>query len=151
LLSTARKLMSLHEPPTAAITGSLRDDLAALGRLSAIARWVSRDPVSADPIIPTVLEYLNLLFLLDANALYFAGSEMKRRAQQLIRVIERVGEIDAAIAVASFRSSAVGWIRPRFVAADASATFSDLCHPLVEHAVPNSISVAPPNGVLITG
>lgn len=151
LLSLARSLTIFHDASTAPVTGSLREDLSALRRLRAVARWVSRDIGTADPIIPTILEYLNLLFLMDANALYFAGAELKRRAPQLLRVIETVGEIDCAIAVASFRTSAEDWIRPRFATPDAPASFADIRHPLVDNPVPNSIQVAPPHGVLITG
>jgi len=151
LLSLARSLTRFHDAATAPITGSLREDLSALRRLGTVARWVSRDIGSADPIIPTILEYLNLLFLMDANALYFAGTELKRRGPHLLRVIETVGEIDCAIAVASFRTSAKDFIRPQFVATDSPAILSNIRHPLVENAVPNSIQVAPPHGVLITG
>src|SRR6185295_18704628 len=73
------------------------------------------------------------------------------RGPQLLRVIEAVGEIDAAIAVASFRSGAGVWVRPRFGPPVSRAAFADLRHPLVEAAVPNSIALAPPRGVLVTG
>jgi DNA mismatch repair ATPase MutS len=92
-----------------------------------------------------------MLFLMDANALYFAVRELQVHARHLLKVIETVGDIDAAIAVASFREGADGWTRPRFVAPDKGAAFSDPPDPLVDEAVPNSIALAPPHGVLVTG
>ncbi len=151
LLSAARELMTFDTPETAPITGALAADLASLRRLGRIARWLSRDPLATDYLAFVILEFINLLFLLDANAFYFASRELEVRGPHLLRVIEAVGEIDAAIAVASFRSGADGWIRPRFGPPGSRSTFADLRHPLVEQAVPNSIALAPPHGVLVTG
>jgi DNA mismatch repair ATPase MutS len=97
------------------------------------------------------MEYLNLLLLMDANALYFAERELRLRGADLLRVIKVVGEMDAAIAIASFRTGSKQWTRPSFVAPNGPAVFADLCHPLVSDAVPNSITLAPPHGVLVTG
>jgi MutS-like protein len=151
LFSAARELAVLGTGETAAITGSLASDLSALRRLGGIARWVSRDPLATDTLTFVALEFLNMLFLMDANALYFAVRELQVHAPHLLRVIETVGEIDAAIAVASFRAGEVPWTRPSLSAADAPSSFLDLRHPLVDDAVPNSIALAPPHGVLVTG
>jgi hypothetical protein len=151
LLSAARALGFVGTAQTAAITGSLMPDLAALRRLGVIARWVSRDPLATDGLTFVILEFMNALFLIDANALYFASHELRSRAPNLLRVIKVVGEIDAAIAIASFRTGTDGWIRPRFTSPEASATFVDLRHLLLEEPVPNSIALAPPHGVLVTG
>jgi hypothetical protein len=151
LLSVAGELVTFGTPETAPITGALAADLASLRRLGRIARWLSRDPLATDYLAFIVLEFINLLLLMDANAFYFASRELQVQGPQLLRVIEAVGEIDAAIAVASFRSGVDGWIRPRFGSPDSRSSFADLRHPLVEPAVPNSIGLAPPHGVLITG
>jgi DNA mismatch repair ATPase MutS len=116
-----------------------------------IARWLSRDPLATDDLAFIILEFINLLFLLDANAFYLASRELEVRGPRLLRVIEAVGEIDAAIAVASFRSGADGWTRPRFRPPDSRSSLAGPSHRLVEQAVPNSIALAPPHGVLITG
>jgi hypothetical protein len=151
LLSAARTLTGFGTEETAAITGTLSTDLAALRRLGSIARWVSRDPLATTDLAFLFQEFFNTLFLVDGNALYFAGRELQLRAPQLLGVIQAVGEIDAAIAVASFRAGLDGWVRPRFASPDARARFTDLRHPLVEHPVPNSIVLAPPRGLLVTG
>ena len=151
LLSAGGALAPLCTDETAAITESLGSDLAALRRLGMIAGWVGRPPLATSDLGFVVQEFMNTLFLMDANALYFGGRELRWRASELMRVIEAVGEIDGAIAVASFRAGAGEWIRPRFAPPEAPATFSDLRHPLVAEAVPNSIALAPPHGVLVTG
>lgn len=151
LLSAARGVTAFDGSKARAITGHLKSDLSALSRLGRIARWVSRDPATADPITLSIIEYLNILFLMDVNALYFAAGELRSKSDHLRRVIEAVGEIDAAIAVASFRTGAGEWTRPRFREPHDSVTFMDLRHPLIENAVPNSLALAPPHGLLITG
>lgn len=151
LLSCAQVLSALAEDASAAITGSMNADLAALRSLGVIARWVSRDPLTVGDLAGIIRESFNILLLLDANAVYFASRQLQLRWPELLRLIESVGEIDAAIAVASFRHNADGWTRPRFAAPGAAALLSDLRHPLVHQAVPNSIALAPPHGVLVTG
>src|SRR6185436_9132808 len=102
-------------------------------------------------IAATIVEYLNLFFLVDLNALYFGARELKARGPVLVRVIAAVGQVDAAISLASFRTGTPGWSCPTFKPAGSSAAFTDIRHPLVSRAVPNSIALAPPHGVLVTG
>jgi hypothetical protein len=151
LLAAGQLAAGFTDQETSAITGTLDADLMALQRLGAIAQWVSRDPLATDDLTFMILELLNGLFLIDANAVYIAGRELQRRAPHLLRVIEAVGEIDAAISVASFRRQAEKWSRPTFGEPGARAVFAGLRHPLVEDAVPNSIELAPPHGMLVTG
>jgi DNA mismatch repair ATPase MutS len=91
-----------------------------------------------------------MVFWLDANALFFGARELRARAPELLRVIAGVGEIDAAVSVASYRAGTSGWTRPIFRSAG-SAVLIDVQHPLLPDAVPNSITLAPPSGVIITG
>ena len=69
----------------------------------------------------------------------------------LLRVVAAIGDIDAAISVASFRAGQEEWTRPVFRPAGTAAHLTDVRHPLVPDAVPNSIVLAPGRGVLVTG
>lgn len=153
LISVAYALGGCDAPATAAITASMKPDLSALRRLGALARWVGRGAESAVPtdLVGAIVEYINIQLLMDINALYFASRELRTRGRHLVRLIEAVGEIDAAIAVASFRSDERTWTRPRFLEPSARATLRDVRHPLVDAAVPNSMALGPPRGVLVTG
>src|SRR5262249_9800299 len=77
--------------------------------------------------------------------------ELQAHSQHLRRTLQTVGEIDTAIAVASFRAGARQWTRPRFAEPHAVAIFTNLSHPLIANAVPNSLALAPPHGLLVTG
>jgi hypothetical protein len=153
VIAAGHALLDCSDDRASAITGSMRADLTTLRRLGAVARWVSRGGDSGMPVdlVGAILEYANIQLLMDVNALYFASRELRSRAPQLLRLVEAVGECDAAIAVASFRHDVETWCRPTFTARASPVLLSDLRHPLVDGAVPNSIDLAPPRGVLITG
>jgi DNA mismatch repair ATPase MutS len=142
--------------------GTLRSDAYSLGRLKTIARWVSGDPfllphrpssltVLISDIVSVVYEYVNLILLLDANGVYFGAAELRRRGSAFLRLAVAIGDVDAAISVASFRAGRSDWTRPRFRPSGAPAIFKEVSHPLVEDAVPNTITIGPGSGVLITG
>jgi len=151
LLACARKLVPLV-PADNPLARPLRDDVPALRRLEKIAIWASRGGAgfAGDPV-GLVFEYLNLVFFLDANALYFGSRELARRTGELRRVIDAVGQIDAAIAVASWRAGTPGWTRPVFLEDGAAVTMEGIRNPLIEDCVPNELRVAPRRGWLITG
>mgnify|MGYP001596554690 CR=1 FL=1 len=134
-----------------AMAEALSRDLPAMARLAAIARWVGRDPSKSNELIAGFWEYLNLLFLLDVNALSFAVNALHGCGPALLRIIGAVGEVDAAISVASLRAGSDGWVRPRFQASWPHSALTGIRHPLIADAVPNSITLGPPFGVLVTG
>ncbi len=151
LVGAAEACRFLDGKNVEAIVGCLRQELPGLSRLKSIARWTGREPSGSGDIAGTILEYLNVLFLLDVNAVYFGAGELNARGASLLRVIAAVGEIDAALAVASFRKGATIWTRPSLQPQRGHAVMAAVRHPLVEGAVSNSITLCPPHGVLVTG
>jgi hypothetical protein len=151
LLAAADVVQSLPAGPIRRLLGPVGDDLRRLSRLRSIARWVGRDPIAAGELASSVFELCNLLFLLDANALYFTSHELRAHGDALLRVVGAVGEVDAALSIASVRAGTIGWTRPMFASDGSVADFAGLRHPLLDDAVPNSIVLGPPFGVLVTG
>lgn len=153
LVDAAATLAAIDDEAFRSITGPLRTDAPSLRRLRGYARWVSRDrtAAAAGNLGATLLEYLNLLFLADLTLLYFAAGELRARGAALLRVIAAVGEVDAAISIASFRTGSGHWTRPRFHPAGSPTVLTDLRHPLLATPVPNSITLGPPHGILVTG
>ena len=98
-----------------------------------------------------VFEVVNTMLLLDANVLYFASKEIWAKRHELLRTIAAVGTVDTAVGVASYRADTTGWTRPILQSGPGASTTLDLRHPLLDEAVPNSIELGPPHGVLITG
>jgi hypothetical protein len=162
LIATAESLRFLGDDKIDPIVSPLRIDVPALARLKLISRWVNGDPfmvsVNQDPFVQAlsdlsaaVYEYLNLAFLLDATGVYFAVRDLSRHRDSLVRATAAAGDVDAAISIASFRAGRSDWTRPNFRDARATSDFTEVRHPLVADAVPNSIVLRPGHGVLVTG
>lgn len=144
------------------LVGAIQTDTPSLRRLKNIARWIGGNPlmlpagagtsaVLFNDAVSAVYEYLNLALLLDANGVYFGARELRAHRAALLRVIAAIGEVDAAISTASVRAGRADWTRPCFRKPGAGAELADIRHPLLAEAVPNSITLAPGRGVLITG
>lgn len=162
IIATGQALAFLDREDVAAITAPLGADARRLGPLKTIARWVSGDPlmlsvnpnglaVIATDVIGVVYEYLNAVFLLDANGVYFGARTLHANSASLLRVLAAVADVDAAISVASYRAGLSAWTRPEFRPSGSGATLTDACHPLVANAVPNTITLEPARGVIVTG
>ena len=126
--------------------------VGGLAMLRRVARWAGRDTSGAvsGELSSTIFEYLNLVFALDGNALFFGARQLRAHGGVLATVMQAVGEVDAALSVASYRTATPGWTRPVFQSSG-SATFEALRHPLVPDAVPNTIALGPPQGLILTG
>jgi hypothetical protein len=151
LLRCARRVLS--DPKVAEILGEseLKADLRSLESLGTTASWASRNSSLENEILGTIYEYLNLIFLLDANAVLFATRTLRKSGPSLLRIIEKLGEADSAISTASLRAGKGQWTVPDFTQPGSLIELSGAWHPLIEDAVPNSIVMTPGRGVIITG
>ena len=162
VVATAESLRFLDSSEVRPLIGAIDTDTPRLRRLKTIARWISGDPlmlsmragsiaVLINDVISTTYEYLNLALVLDGNGVYFGARGLRAHRAALLRVMMAMGEVDAAISIASFRAGRTDWTKPRFREPGAVAELTDVRHPLVADAVANSITLAPGRGVLITG
>ena len=162
VVTTGERLRFLSGDHGAALAGSIQADAARLRTLKTIARWISGDPLmlstSSDPLalllndlVSAAYEYFNLAFLLDASGVYCGARGLRAHRPALLRLIASMGDVDVAISVASLRAGRGDWTRPHFRPPGASAILTDLRHPLISDAVPNSVTLAPGRGLLITG
>src|SRR5690606_8388658 len=114
--------------------------------LQRIAWWVSRDPVDAGEIVASLWEYLNLLFILDANALLFGARRLRRLGPLLGEVAHWVGDVDVALGVASLRAEPRSWCRPaRCDLGDTRAV--GVWHPLIPSPVVNDVELVSAQGI----
>lgn len=151
VLAVAAVLQCVHRAAHADMTGPLLTDIGPLSRLGAIAGWLTRDVAALDPISATLIELLGFLFALDSLALLLGGLELRAHGPALGRVLAAVGDVDAALAIASFRDEVRAWCRPSFASPGSPVAVGDLRHPLLRDAVPISVALGPPHGVLLTG
>jgi DNA mismatch repair ATPase MutS len=97
-----------------------------------------------------VFGYLNLVLLVDINVLFFAGRQLERQAEPLLRLLHAVGTVDSALSVASLRAGTEFWARPVFDSSG-GVRMTAIRHPLLPDAVPNSLAVDAERGVIVTG
>ncbi len=125
-------------------------EVKRLRPLRRIASWVSRDPVSSGEIVAGVYEYLNLLLVLDANALLLSAHHLRRLAPVLERVATWVGDVDVALTVASLRAEPRSWVVPRWTE-ETRTELAGVWHPLIEVPVGNDATLQGGVGMVITG
>ena len=92
-----------------------------------------------------------MLIPLTATGLYWGAANLRAHGRGLLDMMSAVGDVDAALSVASMRAGREDWTRPSLLPAEREATIVDARHPLVSDAVPNSITLTAGTGVLVTG
>jgi hypothetical protein len=136
LIAAAAILQRVVDEDSSDLTGGLVADVPALRRLRIVTGWIARDSVTMDPLSGVLFELLNFFLALDGNALLFGGIELRRRAAALQRTLAAVGEVDAAMALASYRAGTDGWTRPSFHEIGSAVSIRGLRHPLLPGGVP---------------
>lgn len=129
--------------------GRIATDVADLRPLKRISRWVSRDAMASGEILTAIWEYFNILFILDANALFFGAQHLRRLGPVLARVASWIGDVDVALTVASLRAEPRDWCVP--VARSGATTVTGMWHPLIAEPVTNDVTLVPGHGAIITG
>lgn len=150
LLGVASRLGSL---PIEALQPELTALRGARGKLDSLARasaWLTIDTLRGNELVVALLAYVNAFLLVDLTALHHGFGVLARGRDDLRAVFEAVGDLDAALAVASFRAGAPAHGKPQIEPQAASLHIEDAVHPLLDDAVPNSLHLED-RGVLITG
>lgn len=148
-----RLLITTGERLAAAVPHECETIVADLSALRPLRRrtWLFLLTAEGAEWTRMIYEELSTLFLVDMVLFVGAIGELDRHRATLRRVFEFVGEIDAAMAMASYRSAGAHWVAPDFAAPGAPLIVEDVVHPLVATPVPNSVRLAPGRGALITG
>ncbi len=149
VIATAERLAAVPGLPASDVD-RIRASVRALRPLRRIARWVSRDPVTSGELVAAAWEYLNLLFLLDANALLLSARYLNRCGSVLRDVALWIGDVDLGLAVASLRAEPRPWCMPDWN--DTGHTeIIGAWHPLVDTPVANDAVLHAGHGLVITG
>lgn len=149
LLNVAARISAILPKALSSGVDGISEDARALSRLKTIAGLAKRDNGSPGDMAGLAMEYFNLVFYLDGNALFLGRRELRRHAGALARVIAAVGTVDAAIAVASWRAQHTQWSRPE--TSERQLHADGLWHPLLAHPVVNAVSINASEGVIVTG
>ncbi len=151
LISAARALGRANLPELEDISRELRDLAVRLRSLERMASWLRFETEGGiDDPVRLLYQYLNMFLIVDVSVFVYALGGVRREQKAIRRIFERVGDLDAAVAVASFRDSLAWWCTPRFDAGGRSLEAEDLFHPLIAEAVPNTLRTGG-DSILITG
>lgn len=116
----------------------------------------SKNNGSGDPM-QILMDYIRMVFHVDILTYNATLKEVQNKTGAIMTLVEHIGELDAAISIASFRNLLPLQCRPRFYeygkeGLDKERIYleaTDLYHPLISEAVANSVRVE--GGTLITG
>lgn len=111
----------------------------------------SRNQSTGDPA-QLLLDYLRMVFHIDILIYNSVLREVKGKTEEIMEILDGLGELDAAISIASFREILPLWSRPEFTGycgGHIQIQAEDLYHPLIHEPVANSILAD--KGILITG
>lgn len=99
-----------------------------------------------------IFDYLNILFLIEIRSFFASLQDIKKHLDDLSTLYQLLGELDALISVASFRSGFPGWTEPQFAGREAGLVMEmkSARHPLIENAVANDVGLNG-RGAIVTG
>ena len=99
-------------------------------------------------ISEAVLEYVRMFFHIDLICFDSMLNKVRHNADRAVRLLYLIGETEAVLTAASYRSSLETFCIPEEEPGE-ELFFEDLVHPLLKRAVPNSLRTA--RQVLVTG
>jgi hypothetical protein len=101
-------------------------------------------------VVEPLLEIIKALFLIEPLLLFNVLKELNSKRNQIQRVYQFVGEIDAAISISSLREGLPYYACPTITEKKKQLSGKDIYHPLLENCVSNSIDLHQ-KSVLLTG
>lgn len=106
---------------------------------------------ASDGVRDPVIDLLYSVFLIEERKFFSSINDIKKYREDLKELYKTLGELDALMAVASFRE----WIgdeytEPQFVNEENTIEAEEAYHPLVKDAVANSITLEN-KGIILTG
>lgn len=95
-------------------------------------------------------DYINIMFLIKEINYFKSISTLIKHKKDLLDLYLIIGKIDTLISIASFRDGLPKYTKPNFVDNSKFLSVTNLEHPLVQNAIPNSIDINN-FGIIITG
>ncbi len=152
MLSLAEKTGTVDWPETKAHMEKIRQGRLAFRSMKKRAFFLTgKNNATGDPS-QLLLDYLRMVFHLDILVYNSILKEVKGKTGEIIEILDALGELDAVIAVASFREMLPLWSCPEFTEWNSGhirLLAEDMYHPLIRNPVANSIQME--KGILVTG
>lgn len=152
MLKTADQMETVKWPQVQPQMQCIREGKAELKKLRKRAVFLtSQNDSSGDPL-QLVLDYVRMIFHVDILTYNSILKLAQGKMGTMMKMLDHMGELDACIAIASFREILPLYCKPEFSDAGSGhidLKVEDLYHPLITEPVANSIQVQ--KGTLVTG
>lgn len=127
-------------------------DLKSFQRKSSIINFDNGSGIQSElSQIGTYLqELIKAFFLVEVFTLFKVIKELESKRSSIITLFDYVGNIDAAISIASLRADNAKTCQPVFSSTEKKVTVKNMYHPLLENCVENDLSISD-KSILITG
>jgi hypothetical protein len=148
-IQAAKEISAVTDGEIEPYVNNLREEVKAAGGILKKVRFLF--PVRSSPSDTGLLfEYVNIFFLFEVRDFYDITEEINRHINDLRQMYMTLGELDALISVASYRTSLPVYAEPEFAGDGIHLEVKDAKQPLLNNPVPFSVTIDK-NIVLITG
>lgn len=151
-LASAEEMGKIDLPQIREYQEKIRKAVAAFGKLKRNTFFLMKGSSSDGDLLVALIMYLNGCFHIDLIQFSTIVREMKKHIPEFEILVENMGRIEAAIAIASFRQCMGAYCIPELVHTQDAKVFLEaeqLYHPLIQEPVKNSIHAD--KNVLLTG
>jgi DNA mismatch repair ATPase MutS len=107
------------------------------------------DKAAMNEILAGIVDYINIYFLYDIIKYSVSVGLLTKHQKDIQKIFENVAQLDMAISLASYLTNQPFYCKPNFTENN-SISFTDVYHPVIPDAIPNSLSNLD-KSVLITG
>jgi hypothetical protein len=149
LLRVAEGLSTLSNAARLPQLVDLQETAPARPLLKKRLGWLAMDREKLGDLIMSLITYANLFFLVDIQIYLGSLTTLRRHQAALVKMMEAVGSMDAAISVASFMDGVPVVVTPTLIG-ERRIEAEGLYHPLLANPVGNPI-LCNGRSILITG
>lgn len=144
VINTAGKLGEFNVPSLKVYTDSLKEALKPIKASRGAGLLATVEGIDF------IADYVNIMFLNKERKFYAVLAELIKHRKELQQIYKIVGEVDALISIASYRTGLDYYVEPELIKEDRVIEAIEVVHPLIGEAVPNSI-VMENGGIVLTG
>jgi hypothetical protein len=138
MISSGRRLSEIPGGSSLPQILQLRKTQPAISRIKKQLGWLVVDRGNLPAPVNSLVEYLNVFFLIDLIVFTRAIEKLRENRALLLEHFEAIGSLDASMAVANYWQCAPVIARPNFTSSR-EITVEGACHPLIPNAVGGSI------------
>ena len=153
IVKQLQKLTQLNAPELAPEMEALKTYLKPILKLGRY-KWLFRQGMElGGTLTDLIMDYIKMALHIDLILFDVILSKLKAHQEDLIAILELAGELDADMAIASFRKMKGQWCEPELYESadktDIQIYAKQLYHPLIEHPVPATFEAD--RSMLLTG